>query len=383
MFKKLPIEASAKRFMADHPNVKMVLEGYQDYSLATHLLNWSTGDSDVDFSIGGTSGQVARLGAKNLLMDLSDFYQGEFAKSEFVTPLIENPKKDGKYYAIPFMMEGMMLEGNKQMMIDAGLTKNGVPMDPKTLDELYDFSKKLTKGEGKVKDVYGFSYNFSNFHDQSPFSAVHALGGKAYNNDGSANLNAPEFEQLFAFIQKGAKEGYHYTGTITETNSGRSGYFGGTIALLFEASSRAIEGIPQLGDNAIAMPFPDQKKNGGYVFSHHVYMPKTSKNKDIGLQYIREQVFTTWFAQQVPAIEYGKHPVMKKLWEGLPANHDSFKALLLNPGNISDKAWVEGGKLNQLLLEIEQALVATDMTVAEGVKRLREEGGKLNLSIIQ
>jgi ABC-type glycerol-3-phosphate transport system substrate-binding protein len=383
MFLKLPVEASAERFMADHPNVKMVLEGYQDYSLATHLLNWSTGDADVDFSIGGTAGQVARLGAKDLLMDLSDFYSGEFAKSEFVTPLVENPQKAGEYFAVPVIMEGMMLEGNRQMMIDAGLAKNGTPINPKTLDDLYEYAKKLTKGMGDVKDVYGFCYNFSNFHDLAPFSAVHALGGKVYNSDGSANLDSREFENLFAFIKKTAEDGYMYTGTITETNSGRSGYFGETIALLFESSSRAIEGIPQLGDKAVAIPFPDQEKNGGYVFAHHVYMPRTSKHKDIALQYMREQVFTTWFAHEVPAITYGKHPVMKKLWNGLPAHHAAFEALLLNPGNIADKAWVEGGKLNQLLIDIEQALVTTDLTVADGVKQLREEGGKLDLTVVQ
>ncbi len=383
MFLKFPVEASAERFMKDHPNVKMVLEGYQDYSLATHLLNWSTGDSDADFSMGGTVGQVARLAAKGLLMDMDDFYTGEFDKSGFVLPLVENPKIDGHYYAVPVMMEGMMLEANKQLMIDAGLAKNGVPMKPKTLDELYEFTKKLTKGTGSVKDVYGFSWNFSNFGDLQPFSAVHALGGKAYNSDGSANLNTPEFEQIFEFISKGAKEGYHYTGTITDTNSARSAFFGGTIAILFESSSRGIEGRAELGENDIVIPFPDQEKNGGYNFAHYVYMPKSSTNKDIALQYMREQVFTTWFAHEVPALTYGKHPTMKKLWEGLPASHDEHKALLLNPANITDKGWYEGAKLNQLFYQLTQTIATTDMTPQQAVQKLREEGGKLNLKVIQ
>jgi ABC-type glycerol-3-phosphate transport system substrate-binding protein len=280
-------------------------------------------------------------------------------------------------------MEGMMLEGNRSMFADAGLAKDGVPIAPKDLDELYDYAKKLTKGTGAVKDVYGFAWNFSNFHDLAPFSAAHALGGKIYNADGSANLDTPEFEQIFEFVQKSAKDGYAFTGTITDTNTGRSGYFGRTIAMLFESSSRSIEGIAQLGDDAVAIPFPGQEENGGYVFAHHVYAPKSSKNKDIALQYMREQVFTPFFAQEVPAITYGKHPVMKKLWEGLPANHEPFKALLLDPNNVSDKAWVDGGKLNQLLIEIEQALVKTDMTVAEAVARLKNEGGKLDLTVIE
>jgi hypothetical protein len=74
---------------------------------------------------------------------------------------------------------------------------------------------------------------------------------------------------------------------------------------------------------------------------------------------------------------------MKKLWDGLPDNHDAFEELLLNPKNISDKAWVEGGKLNQLLIDIEQALVTTDLSPADAVKQLREEGGKLDLTIIE
>jgi ABC-type glycerol-3-phosphate transport system substrate-binding protein len=281
------------------------------------------------------------------------------------------------------MMEGMMLEANKQLMVSAGLAKNGVPMKAKTLDELYEFTKKLTKGKGEVKDIYGFSWNFSNFGDLQPFSAVHAMGGKAYNTDGSANLNAPEFEKIFDFISKGAKEGYHYTGTITDTNSARSAFFGGTIAMLFESSSRGIEGRPQLGENCIVLPFPDQDKNGGYNFAHYAYMPKSSKNKAIALQYMREQMFTPWFAQEVPAITYGKHPTMIKLWEGLPADHDGHKALLLNPACTTDKGWYDGAKLNQLLYQLEQTVATTAMTPQQAVQRLREEGGKLNLKIIQ
>jgi ABC-type glycerol-3-phosphate transport system substrate-binding protein len=383
MLQKFPVQQSAERFMRDHPNVKMVVEGYQDYELATHLLNWSTGDADVDFSIGGTVGQVVRLAAKGLLMDLGEFYKGEFDKKNFVLPLVENAKKGSEYWAIPMMMEGMMLEANKKLMTDAGLVKNGVPMKPKTLNELYEFTKKLTKGTGQVKDIYGFSWNFSNFGDLQPFSAVHALGGKAYNADGSANLNAPEFEQLFEFIAKGTKEGYHYAGTITDTNSARSAFFGGTIGMLFESSSRGIEGRPKLGENCIVLPFPDQEKNGGYNFAHYAYMPKFAKNKNIVLQYLREQVFTPWFAQEVPAVTYGKHPTMIKLWEGLPSDHDGHKSLLLNPRCTTDKAWYDGAKLNQLLYQLEQTVATTSMTPKEAVQKLREEGAKLNLKVVQ
>lgn len=383
MLQKFPVQASVDRFMKDHPNVKMVVEGYQDYELATHLLNWSTGDSDADFSIGGTVGQVARLAAKDLLMDLGEFYKGEFDKKGFVLPLVENAKKGSQYWAIPMMMEGMMLEANKQMMVSAGLAKDGVPMKPKTLDELYEFTKKLTKGTGKVKDIYGFSYNFSNFGDLQPFSAVHAMGGKAYNDDGSANLNAPEFEKLFGFISKGAKEGYHYTGTITDTNSARSAFFGGTIAMLFESSSRGIEGRPKLGENCIVLPFPDQDKNGGYNFAHYAYMPKSSKNKAVVLQYLREQVFTPWFAHEVPAVTWGKHPTMLKLWEGLPADHAAYQALMLNPKNNSDKGWYDGAKLNAVLYQLTQTVATTEMTAQQAVQKLREEGAKLNLKVIQ
>ena len=74
---------------------------------------------------------------------------------------------------------------------------------------------------------------------------------------------------------------------------------------------------------------------------------------------------------------------MKKLWEGLPANHEGHKALLLNPSCITDKGWYDGAKLNQLFYQLEQTVATTDMTPREAVNKLREEGGKLNLKVIE
>ena len=109
ILKKFPIQEAADRFMADHPNVTIEVSSNQDDSLNNYMLNWATGDSDVDLAFGGSANQVAKLAAKNLLMPWNDFYSGDFDKKNFLTHSVETANKGGEYFAIPFMEEAMSL----------------------------------------------------------------------------------------------------------------------------------------------------------------------------------------------------------------------------------------------------------------------------------
>ena len=178
MLKKLAIEDAAKQFMAKYPNVTVEVSAMQDDSLNNYLLNWATGDIEVDLGFGGAGIDVGKLAARNLLEPWNDFYTGDFTRDQFLTYTVELPKRGDEYFATPLMVEAMSLQANKALMAEAGLMNaDGTPMAPKTLDELYEFAKKMTKGTGEVKDVYGFSWNFTNFADQQLQCAVNALGG--------------------------------------------------------------------------------------------------------------------------------------------------------------------------------------------------------------
>lgn len=380
MLKKLAIEDAAKKFMAKYPNVTVTVSAMQDDSLNNYLLNWATGDIEVDIGFGGAAINVAALAAKNLVEPWNDFYTGDFTRDQFLTYTVELPKRGNDYFAIPVMMEAMSLQANKALMAEAGLVNaDGTPMTPKTLDELYEFAKKMTKGTGKVKDVYGFSWNFTNFGDQQLQCAVNALGGKAHNEDGSPNLQAPEILDIFKFLKKCTADGYCSVGTITDSNSGRSGLKAGTVAMLFEAASRATEAkVETLGDKAVILPFPGMEENGTFIYAHYAYIPKGCEVKDAVWAFMKEAVFTQEFAA-FGANQFGKLPPLKRQYAGLNEDFSQIQKWIANPKTIGDKPWKDGAKYQALVFELEQALATTDLTPEAAVKRLIEEGSKLDL----
>ncbi len=380
ILQKFPMEASAKKFMADHPNVK--IEVSAQTSLDAYMLNWSAGDVNVDLCFGGATTQIAKFAFKDLLVPWNDFYKGEFSRDKFLTHSVELPKRGNDYYAIPFMVEGMSLQANRDMMSAAGLGSGSTVSSPKSLEELYQFSKKLTKGTGGVKDVYGFSWNFTNFGDQQLFFAVNCLGGKAYNSDESPNLNAPEIVDIFSFIKKVTNDGYGSKGTITNTNAGREGLMAGTVAIICEAASRAIEAKAKIGDAAILLPFPGEEKNGSFIYAHNTYIPKGTKVKDVAWAFMMEQGLNKEFSK-FGAEEYGKLPSMYRNYDGLSADFSGIQKWLSNPKTVGDHPWVDGEKLNSLIFEIEQSLVTSAITPEEATKQLRERASKLNLTVVK
>ena len=384
ILKKLPIEDAAKKFMEKYPLVTIEVSAMQDKSLNNYLLNWSMGDIDVDLAFGGAAMTVGALAAKNLLEPWNDFYTGDFTRDKFLTYTVELPKRGDEYFAIPFMVEAMALEANKALMAEAGLVNSdGTPMAPQTLDKVYEFAKKMTKGIGDVKDVYGFSWNFTNFSDQQLQCAVNALGGRSHNEDGSPNLEAPEILEIFRFIKKVATDGYGSVATITESNAGRSGLKAGTVAMIFEAASRTVEAkVESLGDDAVLLPFPGMEENGTFIYAHYAYMPKGCEVKDAVWAFMKEAVFTQEFAA-FGAEKFGKLPPMKWQYDGLSEDFSQVQAWIANPNTIGDVPWKEGAKYSSLLYEIEQALATTDLTPEEAAKRLAEEGGKLDLKQVK
>ncbi len=382
ILKKFPVEASAKKFMADHPNITMKVSANADNSLNNYMLNWSAGNVDVDLALGGAAVQVAKLAFKNLLVPWNDFYKGNFTRDHFLTHVVELTKRGDNYYALPFMVEAMSLEANRKLMVEAGLGTASNPAKPKTLNDLYEFAKKTTKGSGPVKDVYGFSWNFTNFGDQQLFCAVNDLGGKAYNNDGSPNMKAPEITKVFSFIKRVTMDGYGTKGTITDTNAGRSGLKAGTVAIIFEAASRAIEAKSVLGNDAILLPFPGEEQNGSYIYAHYSYIPKGTKVKDAVYGFMREQVLSKDFSK-FGAEKYGKLPSLKRNFEGLSSDFTEVQKWMANPKTVGDHAWVEGSKLNSYIWEIEQELVSSNITAQQAADKLAKQASQLNLTVVK
>jgi ABC-type glycerol-3-phosphate transport system substrate-binding protein len=240
----------------------------------------------------------------------------------------------------------------------------------------------MTKGTGDVKDVYGFSWCFTNFQDQAFFFAVNCLGGKPYNDDKTPNLAAPQIVDLFRFLKRTVTEGYGSKGTITDTDAGRSGLKAGKIAMILEAASRATEAKANIGDASVLLPFPGEAQNGSYIYAHNCYVPKASKNRDAAWAFVREQVLGRDFAA-FGANQFGKLPSFLANYAGLSPDFSEIQKWMANPKTVGDMPWVDGTKLNDLISKIEQELVTTGLSPEDAAAKLRTEAAKLNLAIVK
>jgi len=131
--------------------VQQAVEKYaKEYPDATVQVQWTPGDYDTKLASALLTddgpdvyeGQLTidRVRA-NQAVDLSDIIAG--AKSDFTDATIAANTVDGKVYAIPMVEDMQLLLYRKSLLADAGV------QPPKTVDELIDAARALTKGNVK------------------------------------------------------------------------------------------------------------------------------------------------------------------------------------------------------------------------------------------
>ncbi|QNP56055.1 sugar ABC transporter substrate-binding protein [Tessaracoccus defluvii] len=125
---------------------------------------------------------------------------------------------DGKTYAIPMGTAAYAVYYNKTMWAEAGLTDADIP---KTIDEMLDVAKKLTKGE-----KYGIA---APDKDAIFLATILHSGGGDFITDGKVNLNSPENIATLekwqsAFVDdKVSPTGMDQTAAMELYGSGRAG----------------------------------------------------------------------------------------------------------------------------------------------------------------
>jgi multiple sugar transport system substrate-binding protein len=121
-------------------------------------------------------------------------------KNNYADSAIKGSTVNGQIVGYPTEVETYALFYNKKLLADAGFTN-----PPKTWDELYDMSKKITKRDGKGKvlvEGFGLTSGWDSAVVHPYLSLVHSAGGSFLNEDNTkvtlnseAGLKALEFEQ--------------------------------------------------------------------------------------------------------------------------------------------------------------------------------------------
>lgn len=197
-----------------------------------------------------------------------------FDETDFFSVFRDAFRHKGKNYGYAKDFNAYVLFYNKKLFAEAGLTG-----PPKNWEELYDFSKRLTKdtdGDGK-NDQFGFVIEPS-IDIALPFALQN--GGELVSDDGTVRVDEPEFIEALNFFMSLYRDGIS---TIPADQG--AAWMGDVFSR--EQCAMTISGswlIPYLRDNSPNLEYgvselPQGKKRGTLAFTVAMVIPKQSNHK--------------------------------------------------------------------------------------------------------
>lgn len=182
--------------------------------------------SNLDVVMFPSAAEYSKRVGLDLLAPLDDLLSAEGIKvtDEYTV----DPSLDGKVYALPDTYENYFVLLNKEMLDKAGLP---VPTDW-TWDDFYDYSRKLTSGEGANK-IYG-----TYFHSWPMYMQLGLLNQSKDNNlvnNGVLKVDSPEVRKSLEIrnqTENVDKSAIPYSDTISQKLAYRSVYFSKKAAMI-------------------------------------------------------------------------------------------------------------------------------------------------------
>lgn len=390
LIKKWPIDDAAKAFMEAHPGVNVTVAPNADDYGNNWLLPWSQGQTESDLMIGGMDTTISPFVAKDLLVPLDDMLTDDgkinLEPDQFITALLEASKYGDHYYAIPFMGEVYYVTVNLDMMKKAGLTDgSGKPIPPKTLDEWYNYAKKLTvkDASGNVQ-VWGLHLNWAWNSAAITYMALLQAQKGTYWDDAHKNIDftSQAARDVLTFARKVVADGYASPATVTDENADRNDMKAGKAAMILTFHSRFKEAQTALGgtDKATVMPWPGSDENGSNAQAILAVIPKISPVIDLAKMFIREQMMDK-ANQQWSANQYGKLPSLKRNFEGLPDPEYQTVLQSLDKSGFGPK-FVQFNELDKLIQQEIQKYILGEQDLDATLKNLQDGSAKLDLSLV-
>jgi ABC-type glycerol-3-phosphate transport system substrate-binding protein len=334
IFKKFPLEEVATRFEADHPGVTVDLTRVDKWNAPTYITAWKSGHTPVDVYIGGTGSMLGPVIAGGWLEPMDDMLTGHMAKDKFISSFLaaghyKRPDGEGTYYpVVPFMGEVAIIGVNTEALQKAGLWAGDAPVLISSWDEeeFFNWFSKLvpqspTGAHVQIWDREFMQYNYC--------ASIIAMTGTCLEEDGQGfDVTSDAARMWLGYIQKMNEQG---VGKWTVTfEDGMSKWKTGAAGSLFAAQGHIMELVSVTEDEADIAYFgwPGAEENGSVLWTHAVWIPKVSPNKELGRAFIREQIFSPYF-QQWGFNNYGKLPVLKEYYgEGITWFQDQIPTIL-------------------------------------------------------
>lgn len=219
---------------------------------------------------------IAQFSSAGILADLS---ASPFNFKRFDTFFIQPSLWNGKYYAVPWVVNSRVLFYNKELFKKVGLPEDG----PKTLQDIYTFAEKINSIQG----VYGIGVNGSDPHRLYkkivPFMWIY--NGGIFDNENHLKLNTAQNAQAFEYYLSLSRVG------IIETQKKLDDMFARGELGMWLSGSWLLEKIknvnPLLNYSVMVIPGLEAGKPGiSFAGGEYLSINKNAKNRELAEKFI-------------------------------------------------------------------------------------------------
>ncbi len=384
---KTDVNGAIERFKQAHPDTKIELITIDRFEVSTAIPEWQAGKTSFDLYISGTGFMLSTVIAQNWLEPLDDMLKDNMAKDKFVSGFLKEgyfKKPDGKGFfpMIPFLGEVAIIGVNTAVYKKAGLWKDNKPVGLPSMKEkdIIDYLKKLVPFAEQGAQVQIWDKEFIQYNYVGP---ILAMTGTFIDKSGKGfDVSSDAARQWANTLQKMKKEGVA-TYTSTDT-AGYDAWKTGKAGTFYAAQGHTMELVLSAKKPVDAIAYtnwPGSEKNGSIIWTHSVWIPKLSKNKEAARLFIKEEVFSKPF-QQWQFNHYGKLPVLKEAFGDGIENYREYMPLILAIADNSKSIpmWKDLAPYVEVLKKYLVQAAMGNMVPADALAKIKEEAGRLDFT---
>ena len=387
LFPEIKLSEFIEKYKKDHPNITVVLNKFNPEDLSRLIDEWSTAENNPDLCIGGDLISLSEAVQKDALEPLDDLLIGKLNEKNFLTSFlkdvyfISSDDKKGYFPMLPFMGEAYMLAVNTDIFKKAGLWQEGRPVAPNSFKEndILDFFNILSPYAPDGVLLINWRKGEAFYNYLAPILALH---GSIINSKANGFDFSEETAQYWLTLLKKLYDNKLLV-LFTEQEKLFEVWSKNKVACCFNLQTRMIEAIDRLGRRKnLSLGFsiwPGSEINGSLIRTRSVWIPRTSKNKDLAKQFISEIIFDQIF-QQTLFNKYGWLPALRSAYtEGLERFREYSPLFLAIADNSkSVPLWKD---LDKYILIVEEHLenyLLGKETLEKALKSIEEKALKLD-----
>jgi multiple sugar transport system substrate-binding protein len=249
----------------------------------------------VDVGISYSTDIVGTFCSKGAWQSLDSYIKRDEVDLDEFPPVVRDyTAYKGKQCAMPMLADVYGLYYNKDLLAQAGYSA-----PPKTMSELADMSKKLTKVDAKGNIVQAGYVPLLSFYENVASHLGPSFGAKWFDEDGNPQIGKDEgWAEMLKWHKSlldvhGVDKWKRFADTAGDEWSAQNAFQRGKVALHVDGEYRTAfikEQVPNLNYGTAPMPVADDKSDlhgSGYVTGNVMGIGKGSKNPEAAWQLIK------------------------------------------------------------------------------------------------